>query len=98
MKFILVFFSLLLIPATISAQDAVERDQQQMHRLHSDPKSYLGALEDPKRDAYQKPKEVMGALGLKAGEVIADIAPARGISLSAWRFTSATQEKSTRWM
>jgi arsenite methyltransferase len=78
MKVIAVFFSLLLIPATISAQDAVKRDEQQMHRLHSDPKLYLGALEDPKRDAYQKPQEVMGALGLKAGEVIADIGAGSG--------------------
>jgi arsenite methyltransferase len=78
MKFIQVFLSLLLIPATVSAQDAVKRDDQQMHRLHSDPKLYLGALEDPKRDAYQKPKEVMGALGLKAGEVIADIGAGSG--------------------
>jgi ubiquinone/menaquinone biosynthesis C-methylase UbiE len=78
MKFIPVFFSLLLIPATISAQDAVKRDEQQMHRLHTDPKLYLGALDDPKRDAYQKPQEVMGALGLKAGEVIADIGAGSG--------------------
>jgi arsenite methyltransferase len=78
MKFIPVFFSLLLIPATISAQDAVKRDEQQMHRLHIDPELYLGALEDPKRDAYQKPQEVMGALGLKAGEVIADIGAGSG--------------------
>ena len=33
MKFIPVFFSLILIPSTISAQDAVKRDEQQMHRL-----------------------------------------------------------------
>ena len=78
MKFIPVFFGLLLFPATISAQDAVNPDQQQMHRLHSDPKSYIGALEDPKRDAYQKPHEVMRALGLKAGEVIADIGAGSG--------------------
>jgi ubiquinone/menaquinone biosynthesis C-methylase UbiE len=78
MKFIPVFLGLLLFPATISAQDAVKSDQQQMHRLHSDPKSYIGALEDPKRDAYQKPHEVMRALGLKAGEVIADIGAGSG--------------------
>ena len=78
MKFIPVFFGLLLFPAAISAQDAVKPDQQQMHRLHSDPKSYIGALEDPKRDAYQKPHEVMRALGLKAGEVIADIGAGSG--------------------
>ena len=78
MKFIPVFIGLLLFPATISAQDTVKPDQQQMHRLHSDPKSYIGALEDPKRDAYQKPHEVMRALGLKAGEVIADIGAGSG--------------------
>jgi arsenite methyltransferase len=78
MKVVAFFFSLLLIPATISAQDRVQRDQHQMHRLHHDPKSYIGALEDPKRDLYQKPQEVIMALGLKPGEVIADIGAGSG--------------------
>jgi ubiquinone/menaquinone biosynthesis C-methylase UbiE len=78
MRFLPVCFSLLLIPATISAQDALKRDQHQMQQLHSDPKSYIGALEDPKRDAYQKPQEVMMALGLKPGEIIADIGAGSG--------------------
>jgi arsenite methyltransferase len=78
MRFLPIFLSLLLIPATISAQDALKRDQHQMQQLHSDPKSYIGALEDPKRDAYQKPQEVMMALGLKSGEVIADIGAGSG--------------------
>jgi ubiquinone/menaquinone biosynthesis C-methylase UbiE len=78
MKSILVLLSLLLIPGTLSAQDAVKRDHHQMDRLHRDPKSYIGALEDPKRDAYQKPQEVMMALGLKPGEVIADIGAGSG--------------------
>lgn len=78
MRFLPVLFSLLLVPATISAQDAVKRDQHQMHRLHSDPKSYIGALEDPKRDAYQKPHEVLTSLNLKPGEIIADIGAGSG--------------------
>jgi arsenite methyltransferase len=78
MKIVAVFFSVLLIPAAISAQDAVKRDQHQMHRLHRDPKAYIGALEDPKRDAYQKPHEVLTALDLKPGEVIADIGAGSG--------------------
>ena len=41
-------------------------------------KSYIGALEDPKRDAYQKPHEVLTALNLKPGEVIADIGAGSG--------------------
>jgi arsenite methyltransferase len=78
MRFLPVLFSLLLIPATIAAQDAVKRDDHQMHRLHNEPKSYIGVLEDPKRDAYQKPHEVVTALGLKPGEVIADIGAGSG--------------------
>src|SRR5262245_7850464 len=78
MKGVAFFFSLLLIPVTILAQDRVQRDQHQMHRLHRDPKSYIGALEDPKRDLYQKPQEVIMALGLKPGEVIADIGAGSG--------------------
>jgi len=49
-----------------------------MHRLHNDPKSYIGALEDPRRDTYQKPQEVLAALDLKAGETIADIGAGSG--------------------
>jgi arsenite methyltransferase len=78
MRFLPVLFSLLLVPATIAAQDAVKRDDHQMHRLHNEPKSYIGVLEDPKRDAYQKPHEVLTALGLKPGEVVADIGAGSG--------------------
>jgi ubiquinone/menaquinone biosynthesis C-methylase UbiE len=48
------------------------------HRLHKDSKAYIAALEDPKRDAYQKPHEVMEALAIKPGEVIADIGAGSG--------------------
>ena len=49
-----------------------------MHRLHKDSKAYIGALENPQRDAYQKPREVLTALNLKPGEVIADIGAGSG--------------------
>jgi arsenite methyltransferase len=78
MRLLLLLFSLILVPATISAQDAIKRDEHQMHRLHRDPKAYIGALEDPKRDAYQKPHEVLTALNVKPGEVIADIGSGSG--------------------
>ena len=70
--------ALILSPAFLWAQDAVKRDEHQMHGLHNDPKAYIGSLEDPKRDAYQKPHEVMTALNLKSGEVIADIGAGSG--------------------
>lgn len=59
-------------------QDRVDRDHQQMHRLHQDPEAYIAMLEDPERDAYQRPHEVIQALQLKAGEVIADIGAGSG--------------------
>jgi hypothetical protein len=45
----------------------------EMHKLHQDPKAYITMLDDPKRDEYQKPHEVITALKLTGGEVIADI-------------------------
>ena len=77
-KFLIILFWLLFIPVVLSAQDAVKRDEHRMQRLHNDPKSYIGALEDPKRDAYQKPQQVVMALGLRPGEVIADIGAGSG--------------------
>jgi arsenite methyltransferase len=78
MKPMLFFVMLLTSPVWVMAQDPIQRDQHQMHRLHRDPKAYIGALEDPKRDAYQKPHEVLTALNLKPGEVIADIGAGSG--------------------
>lgn len=68
----------LWLAASAQAQDAAKRDHQQMHRLHNDPKAYMKALDDPKRDEYQKPHEVLSALNIKPGEVIADIGAGTG--------------------
>jgi len=65
-----------LTVATLHAQ--APQNHQEMHRLHADPKAYIAALEDPKRDAYQKPHEVMEALAIKEGEIIADIGAGSG--------------------
>jgi len=78
MKPSLLLILLMALPGAAQAQDAVKRDDHQMHRLHNDPKAYIGALEDPQRDAYQKPHEVVHALGLKPGEIIADIGAGSG--------------------
>ena len=67
-----------LMPIIVFAQDAGQRDPHQMRGLHNDPMAYIGSLEDPKRDAYQKPQEVLAALNLSPGEVIADIGAGSG--------------------
>jgi arsenite methyltransferase len=78
MPYSIIFVVFILWPFAVHPQDAVKRDQHQMHGLHRDPKAYIGALEDPQRDAYQKPHEVVHALNLKPGEVIADIGAGSG--------------------
>ncbi len=59
----------------------------QMRHRHENPTAYMAALDDPRRDAYQKPDEVMKALALRPGEVVADIGA--GTGYFALRFARA---------
>jgi ubiquinone/menaquinone biosynthesis C-methylase UbiE len=68
---------ILLVPSTLCAQTK-PLTMEEMHKLHSDSKAYIAMLEDPARDAYQKPHDVIIALGLKDGERIADIGAGAG--------------------
>jgi predicted methyltransferase len=68
----------LTLGTVVLAQDVKPRSPEELHRLHQDPKAYVAYLEDPARDSYQKPHEVMTALDLKPGEVIADIGSGSG--------------------
>ena len=74
---------LLLLPALAAAQ-ARPMTMEEMHKLHQDPKVYMAMLDDPARDAWQKPHEVVMALGLKEGDAIADIGA--GTGYFAFRF------------
>src|SRR5262249_60698664 len=67
-----------LLASPAGAQDTQARTSEQMHAVHPDPKAYIAMLEDPARDAYQKPDEVVKALGLKPGAVVADIGSGSG--------------------
>jgi ubiquinone/menaquinone biosynthesis C-methylase UbiE len=70
--------SILLLAGLGAAQDVKPRDHEAMHRLHQDPKAYVAMLEDPARDAYQKPDDVLRALALRPGERVADIGSGSG--------------------
>ena len=78
MKHPLALLGWTMLPALVVAQDTTKRDLHEMHRLHQDSKAYIAMLDDPKRDEYQKPHEVLTALKLKAGEVVADIGAGSG--------------------
>jgi ubiquinone/menaquinone biosynthesis C-methylase UbiE len=67
----------LLLPSAASAQTK-PLTMEEMHKLHQDSKAYIATLEDPARDAYQKPHDVVMALALKEGNRIADIGAGAG--------------------
>jgi arsenite methyltransferase len=70
----------LLVAACLSAPafPQAAATAPEMHHRHDDPAAYIASLEDPRRDAYQKPDEVMSALALRPGEVVADVGSGSG--------------------
>jgi ubiquinone/menaquinone biosynthesis C-methylase UbiE len=65
------------VVALLSAQ----RLGAQVAHQHHPPESasaYIKALEDPARDEWQRPEEVLGKLALKAGDSVADIGSGSG--------------------
>jgi ubiquinone/menaquinone biosynthesis C-methylase UbiE len=65
-----------LFVSPVLAQEAAT--PHEMRHRHGDPSAYIASLEDPARDAYQKPEEVLAALDLRQGEVVADIGAGSG--------------------
>jgi ubiquinone/menaquinone biosynthesis C-methylase UbiE len=72
----MVFTAILLSAVPAVAQSAPS--PHEAHRLHGDAAAYIAALEDPARDAWQKPHEVIDALRLREGEQVADIGAGSG--------------------
>jgi ubiquinone/menaquinone biosynthesis C-methylase UbiE len=78
MRLILTLVGFAVGQVLVTAQTSALSSTQEMNRLHQDSKAYIAHLEDPIRDAYQKPQEVIKALNIKEGEVIADIGAGSG--------------------
>ncbi len=71
--------ALIFFPSYLTAQTPSKPlTPEEVHQLHQDSKAYIASLEDPQRDSYQKPQEVIAALGVREGEVIADIGAGSG--------------------
>jgi ubiquinone/menaquinone biosynthesis C-methylase UbiE len=87
-KAVLLALAAALAPASLRAQ-ATATPHEMRHR-HGDPAAYAASLDDPARDAYQKPDEVVKALGLRPGEVVADVGA--GTGYFAARFARAVGE------
>lgn len=65
----------------------------EMHQRHRDPQAMMAALEDPARDGYQKPEEVVKALALREGQAVADIGS--GTGYFSVRFAQAVGDRGT---
>jgi ubiquinone/menaquinone biosynthesis C-methylase UbiE len=68
----------IVIGGTLPASAQSLATPEDVHRLHHDSQAYIAMLEDPARDGYQKPAEVVKALDVKPGETIADIGAGSG--------------------
>jgi arsenite methyltransferase len=69
----------MVLPVVFMAEHAAgQGTKEQIEKMHQDPKAYIAMLENPQRDIEQKPQEVIAAMGLKKGEVIADIGAGSG--------------------
>ena len=69
--------ALLFLPFAVQ-NSAGQGTKEKIEKMHQDPKAYIAMLENPQRDAEQKPDEVIAALDLKPGETLADIGAGSG--------------------
>ncbi|MHB8877574.1 MAG: class I SAM-dependent methyltransferase [Myxococcaceae bacterium] len=62
----------------MSAHKAHRHGHHDHHGNPEDLQAYLARLEDPSRDEWQKPDEVVAALGLRAGQTVAELGAGPG--------------------
>lgn len=70
--------TLLLAAAASAAAQVHHATMDDVHRTHADPRAYIASLDRPEREAWQKPHEVISALQLSPGDVVADIGAGSG--------------------
>jgi ubiquinone/menaquinone biosynthesis C-methylase UbiE len=74
---LLLIFILFVYPLTVCANPQVQHAPATQQKF-GDIDKWVKIFEDPERDAWQKPGEVVKALELKAGDVVADIGAGTG--------------------
>ncbi len=74
---VLVLCAALFAPPCARAQQAGPHDAT-VHHPFDDVEKYVKVFDDPQRDAWQKPREVVEALGLRAGQTVADLGAGTG--------------------
>jgi ubiquinone/menaquinone biosynthesis C-methylase UbiE len=69
---------LLLVAAVATAAESRATDGATSHRRFDDPAYWSTVFDDPARAAWQKPEELVAALGLKRGQCVADLGAGTG--------------------
>lgn len=69
---------LLLAAVTAPATGSAQHGERGRYGNPADLDAYIARLADPARDAWQKPDEVVGALGLRRGQVACDVGAGPG--------------------
>ena len=90
--------SVLIFSQAFLAAQNKKLTMEEMHQLHQDSKAYIAYLEDPQRDVYQKPHEVIMALSLREGETVADIGQVPDTSLFDWHPMSEKKGEFMQWI
>jgi arsenite methyltransferase len=67
-----------LVIALMTSAAVWSAEERHQHRRPENLKAYLEHLDSPERNAYQKPAEVVEALGLKPGMAVADLGAGSG--------------------
>jgi ubiquinone/menaquinone biosynthesis C-methylase UbiE len=70
--------SILLFSVAAACWAQTHRDPHQAHHVPRSPDEWVKILEDPDRDGWQKPDQVVEKLGLASGAVVADIGAGSG--------------------
>ena len=73
--YVLVALLMIVVEAGLQAR---LRNRPEQRTGHLFPPENLGLLESPDRDAWQKPDQIMDALGIAEGSKVADIGPGAG--------------------
>jgi ubiquinone/menaquinone biosynthesis C-methylase UbiE len=74
----ILFALLICLPSVFAQNPSAPRNKEGIDKMHQDPKAYIAMLENPQRDAEQKPDEVIKTLNLKEDASIADIGAGSG--------------------
>jgi ubiquinone/menaquinone biosynthesis C-methylase UbiE len=76
--FISIFFLVLLTLQTAACSSQQTNSTPAAQQRFDDIEFWVKLFEDPERDKWQKPKEVVDAMNLKSGDVVADIGAGTG--------------------